>query len=92
MATLFYNHSSIPVPMSGAPTNSYNGHLAAGTLTRSALTGSLKGHSIAALKSLAANGRAAVRLEGQFSAVADASNTLLSATGVVMPASSAPSG
>jgi len=80
------------VPMSGAPTDSYNGHLKAGTLTRSDLKGSLKGHSIAALKSLAYNCRAAVRLQGQFSAVADASNTLLSATGVVMPGSAAPSG
>ena len=86
MVTLFHNHSSIPEPMSGPPTDAYNGHLASGVLTHSALKGSLKGHSIAALKGLVASGQAAVRLQGQYSAVADASNFLLAATGVVEPA------
>ena len=78
--------------MSGPPTNSYNGHLVSGTLTRNALKGSLKGHSIAALKGLVASGQAAVRLQGQFSAVADASNFLLAASGVAIPVSSPSSG
>ena len=83
--TLYHNHTNIPIGRPGGPSDSVDGILTQGKLTRSALTGSLQGHSIAALKGLAYAGQLVAKLEGQFPVVADAANTLLTAAGVVEP-------
>ena len=85
MLTLYHNAHNDPIGRPGGPSGAVNGYLTKGTFTQSALHGSLKGHSLAALKGLAASGAAAARLEGQFPVVADAANTVLRIGGVVKP-------
>ena len=87
MLALYHNSTNNPVARPGGPSGTVNGAIAHGTVTRSALKGSMAGHSIAYLKGAVYGGAIAGRLNGQFPVVADAANTILRVGGVFKPAS-----